>query len=132
MPFDISGNPVVIYLLLGLVSGIFSALFGVGGGIIMVPVLTILASLPQKEAQGISLCVMVPVALMGAIRYYMNPEINIDFRIVLIMSATVIIGANIGATVVGVVSNRTLQFRFAFLLFVAGIRMMWSSWHGIE
>jgi len=132
MPFDISGNPVVIYLLLGLVSGIFSALFGVGGGIIMVPVLTILASLPQKEAQGISLCVMVPVALMGAIRYYMNPEINIDFLIVLIMSATVIVGANIGATVVGAVSNRTLQFGFALLLFVAGIRMMWSSWHGIE
>ncbi|HOJ61309.1 MAG TPA: sulfite exporter TauE/SafE family protein [bacterium] len=132
MPFDISANPILVYLLLGLLSGIFSAMFGVGGGIIMVPVLTILASLPQKEAQGISLCVMVPVALMGSIRYYMNPEIHIDFHIVLIMSVTVIIGANIGATVVGMVSNRTLQFGFAILLFLMGIRMMWSSWNGFE
>ena len=132
MLFDISGNPMVVYLILGLVSGIFSAMFGVGGGIIMVPVLTILAALPQKEAQGISLCVMVPVALMGAIRYYMNPDIHIDFRIVLVMSVTVIVGANIGATVVGMVSNRALQFGFAILLFIMGIRMMWSSWHGVD
>jgi len=72
------------------------------------------------------------VALMGSIRYYMNPEIHIDFHIVLIMSVTVIIGANIGATVVGMVSNRTLQFGFAILLFLMGIRMMWSSWNGFE
>jgi uncharacterized membrane protein YfcA len=59
---------VAAYLAAGLAMGILSALVGVGGGIVLVPILVFAMGLPQPVAQGLSLVVMVPVAAMGAIR----------------------------------------------------------------
>ena len=65
------------FALLGAVVGIFSSLFGVGGGIIMVPVLVILAGFGQHMAQGISLAVMVPTALVGGFGYWREGNVNL-------------------------------------------------------
>lgn len=127
MPSEVAGNPTVLYLVLGLLAGILGATFGVGGGILMVPALTLLAAMPQKEAQGVSLTVMIVLAIMGSIRYHLNPEINIDWRIVAIMSLTMIVGANIGASVASYFSNKSLQIGFSMLLFIAGFRMFWTA-----
>ena len=127
MPEQIAGNSTFLYLVLGLSAGILGATFGVGGGILMVPVLTIVAAMPQKEAQGISLSVMIFLAITASIRYQLNPDINIDWRIVAIMSVTMIIGANIGSTVASHLSTKYLQIGFAILLFAAGIRMIMSA-----
>lgn len=127
MSGEIAGNPTLLYLILGLLAGVLGATFGVGGGILMVPALTLLASMPQKEAQGVSLTVMIVLAVMGAIRYHMNPEIHIDYRVVTIMSVTMVIGANIGASIAGYLSGKTLQIGFAILLFIIGVRMIWSA-----
>ncbi len=124
---EISGNSIILYLLLGLLTGILGATFGVGGGILMVPALTILAAMPQKEAQGISLTVMIVLSIMGSFRYYTNPEIHIDYRIAAIMSITMIVGANIGASVAAYASNKVLQIGFALLLFIMGFQMIWSA-----
>ncbi|MGC9327751.1 MAG: sulfite exporter TauE/SafE family protein [Candidatus Hinthialibacter sp.] len=127
MSGEIAGNPTLLYLILGLLAGVLGATFGVGGGILMVPALTLLASMPQKEAQGVSLTVMIVLAVMGAIRYHMNPDIHIDYRVVAIMSVTMVIGANIGASIAGYLSGKTLQIGFAILLFIIGVRMIWSA-----
>lgn len=119
---------VSFYLMLGLAAGVMSAMFGVGSGILVVPALTLAVGLTQKESQGVALTVMVPMALVGALRYYFNPDIQVDYKIVAVMAVTVILGANLGATIVGQVTNRHLQFGFAFLLFAAGLRMFMTAW----
>ncbi|MFH0921473.1 MAG: sulfite exporter TauE/SafE family protein, partial [Fibrobacterota bacterium] len=66
-----------------------------GGGVIMVPALVLVVGLTQKSAQGISLAVIIPMALMSLFRYYNNPDVVMDFRIIVILSIAAIIGANI-------------------------------------
>lgn len=118
---------ILFYLSLGLCAGILSAVFGIGSGIVVVPSLTMFALMTQKEAQGVALAVMVPMAIMGAMRYYWNPSITINLKVVLLMGMTCVIGANIGASIAGYVSNRTLQLGFSILLFVVAIKMFLSA-----
>lgn len=129
---EILRNPTMMYLIVGLLTGILGATFGVGGGILMVPALTILASMPQKEAQGVSLTTMIVLAVMGSIRYHANPNIQIDWRAIVIMSITVVIGANVGASLAAYVSGKTLKIGFAILLFVAGGQMIWSAFRSAQ
>lgn len=130
MVLAISTGSIIFYLILGVLAGILSAALGIGSGILLVPVLSLIAAFSQKEAQGIALTVMIPMAMMGAFRYYINPDIQIDYKVVLILAVAVVIGANIGATIVANVSNQTLKIAFACLLFIAGIRMIWSALQG--
>jgi uncharacterized membrane protein YfcA len=118
---------IIFYLLLGIISGIFSATFGVGGGVIVVPALTFFVAMSQKDAQGTALAIMIPMAIMGALRYHLNPEIHLDWRVIAILGIAAIIGANIGAEVVGRVSNKTLQFGFGCFVLIVAIRMIWQS-----
>ncbi len=127
MVFEFTTNFVLFFLGLGLFAGIFSATFGVGSGIVVVPLLTLMASMPQKEAQGTALVVMIPMALMGAFRYYINPEIPLDWKVILLLSITCVIGANIGASIAGYLSNRTLQFGFSVVLLLAAARMFLTA-----
>lgn len=120
-------NTALLCIGLGLVAGIFSATFGVGSGVIVVPALTLIAAIPQKEAQGLALVIMVPMALMGAYRYHINPDIHLDYKIAALVGITAIIGVNIGATLIGYVTNKQLQFGFSCFLFIVGIRMMIDS-----
>lgn len=121
-------SAIAFYLSLGLAAGVFSVLFGVGSGIIVIPMLTLLAGYAQKDAQGMALALMVPMALMGAWRYQINPEIHIDWKWMPLLVVAVIIGVNLGAMVVGRVSNRSLQMGFAVILFVTGGKMLWDAW----
>lgn len=129
MPIEIIGNSTVFFLIVGLLAGTLGAMFGVGGGILMVPALTLMASVPQKEAQGVSLTAMIVLAVIGSIRYHLNPEIHMDWRVIAILSVTMAIGANIGASLASCFSGKILQIGFAILLFLAGGRMIWSALH---
>lgn len=124
-----SGNSILFYTFLGVFIGAVGVTFGVGGGAIIVPVLTLLTAMQQKDAQGTALVIMIPMAIMGALRYHWNPEIHLDWRIISVLMIAVIIGANIGAEIIGRVSNRSLQMGFGFLLLIIAIRMIWESMH---
>ena len=132
MSGDMTMATIVFYLVLGLIAGTFSATFGIGSGIMLIPVITLFAAIPQKDAQGIALAVMVPMALMGALRYHWNPEIHIDFRIVAILTVSVIIGANLGASIAGYLSNQKLQLGFGILLLVVASRFIFLGIHGSQ
>ena len=116
-----------LYILIGLCCGVFGASFGVGGGIILVPVLAILFSFSQKSAQGMSLAVMVPLALMGAWRYYQNPEIEIDLMVVLYLAIGAVAGAFIGSKVAAALPGHLLRKLFAVFLIVAAVKMLFFS-----
>ena len=115
-----------LYILIGLACGIFSALFGVGSGIIMVPALVLIASLPQKSAQGMALAIMVPMALTGAIRYKMNPDVEMDLKMMTFLAIGGVAGALLGAWLVARIPGLVLKKVFAIILIVAAVKMFFT------
>ncbi|MBT3293981.1 MAG: sulfite exporter TauE/SafE family protein [Verrucomicrobia bacterium] len=109
---------------LGLAAGLLSAMLGVGSGILLVPALVLIIGLPQKSAQGTALAVMVPMALVGAARYAANPNIDISFMRVALLSAGAIVGALIGAAIAARVPGIVLRRIFAAFLLIVAVRMM--------
>ena len=110
----------LLVALIGLVAGVVSGLFGVGGAVVIVPALVLLAKLPQHVANGTSLAaLLLPVGLLGAVEYYRRGQVNIPYAI--IISAGLFVGAFIGAHLAGGVSEVALKRAFGgLLLLVAG------------
>jgi len=115
-----------IYTLLGLFVGTFSGLFGVGGGIIMVPFLVLLSGLTTQTAQGISLAVMVPTALANAVRYTKGGNMDLWIAAAIILGA-VPSGYFLGADIAQKLPADTLRMMFAVFMVVVAVRMMPSG-----
>ena len=113
-----------LYLLLGLICGIYSATFGIGGGTIMVPALVLIFSFAQKSAQGTCLAVMVPMALAATIRYKLNPNIEVDLQAAAILAIGGVIGAVIGAEIAGRISGTALRKMFAAVMIIVAIKLL--------
>ena len=111
-------------LLLGLAAGILSAMLGVGSGILLVPAMVIIFGLSQKSAQGTALAVMVPMALVGALRYKANPHIEVNFSHVGLLALGAVVGALIGSALAAHLSNAVLRRIFAIFLLVVAVRML--------
>ncbi len=116
-----------IFILIGLGCGIFGSTFGVGGGVIMVPVLALAFGYAQKSAQGMALGAMVLMALIGAIRYWMNPKIEIDGYVIIFLSIGAAFGALAGSAIAAQVSGLTLRRLFACILIFTGMKMMLTT-----
>jgi uncharacterized membrane protein YfcA len=110
------------FALLGVAVGLFSSLFGVGGGIIMVPALVVLAGFTQHMSQGVSLAAMVPTALVGAIRY--GREGNVNLWIALALCIGSIPAASFGAEVAQRLPQTTLRALFALFMVAVAARIM--------
>jgi len=110
----------VLVALIGLVGGVVSGLFGVGGAIVIVPALMLLVKLPPHTASGTSLAsLLLPVGLLGAMEYYRRGQVNIPYAVIL--SAGLFVGAFVGAHLAGEVSEVALKRAFGgLLLIVAG------------
>jgi uncharacterized membrane protein YfcA len=108
----------VWYVLGGLAAGVLSSMFGVGAGILLVPLLSIAFGFGQKSAQGMALAVMVPMALVGAIRYHLNSDIEINFPVAGIVAIGGVIGAMIGSGIVFGIPNVILKRMFACFIIV--------------
>lgn len=112
---------------LGLVGGLFSGAFGVGGGVIMVPAMVLLMALPQKAAQGMSLAVMVPLAAVGAMRYWLKPHMTFDIRLAAILAIFAIVGTLAGTSLASYASADVLRKLFGVVLLVAAIQMFFGK-----
>jgi uncharacterized membrane protein YfcA len=110
----------VLVALIGLMGGVVSGLFGVGGAIVIVPALVLLVKLPPHTASGTSLAsLLLPVGLLGAMEYYRRGQVNIPYAVIL--SAGLFVGVFIGANLAGEVSDVALRRAFGgLLLIVAG------------
>jgi uncharacterized membrane protein YfcA len=110
----------LLVALLGLGAGVVSGLFGVGGAIVIIPGLVLLAKLPQHAANGTSLAaLLLPVGLLGTLEYYRRGQVNLAYAA--IIAAGLFVGAFVGAKLAGGVPDATLRRAFgAFLLLVAG------------
>ena len=100
--------------LIGLVAGLFSALFGVGGGIILVPLLILVAGLGGRAASGTSLAAIGITALAGTILYAFEGHVQVAHAALVGLPAT--IGALVGTTVQQRIPARALSLAFAALI----------------
>jgi uncharacterized membrane protein YfcA len=109
--------------LIGLVGGVVSGLFGVGGAIVIVPALILLVKVPPHTASGTSLAsLLLPVGLLGALEYYRRGQVNIPYAIIL--AAGLFIGAYVGAHLAGEVSDVALKRAFGGLLLVVAGKLL--------
>jgi len=123
-PTTLSGLLVVV--LIGLVAGILSGMLGVGGGIIFVPAMVWLLGLVQQDAQGISLLVIIPTAIVGGLTHLRRG--NVVPTVVPWIAATSIVAAVIGSSLAIGPLKSVLQQIFAVFLLVVSVQMIVTSW----
>lgn len=107
--------------MIGLCGGLFSGLLGVGGGLIMVPLLVLWAGYPQREAHAASLGAIIPISAAGVITYGAAGEVRLPEAVALAVGA--IAGAQIGARALARADERTLKLGFGALLLLTAVLM---------
>jgi uncharacterized membrane protein YfcA len=114
--------PILIALAIGLGAGVMSGLFGIGGGIVIVPLLVMVAGLTQVKATGTSLAsLLLPVGALGAWRYYTAG--NVDVRGALFIAIGLFFGAYVGAVFANDLSPLALRRAFAVFLVLVAAKM---------
>ena len=113
---------LVLIAAIGLAGGILSGLFGIGGGLVIVPGLIILAGFTAAKAAGTSLtALLLPVGLFGAIEYYRAGQV--DVRAAVIIAIGLLAGAYFGARIGTSLDPVIAQRAFGIFLLVVGARL---------
>lgn len=107
---------VAAYLTTGFISGVLSAVLGIGTGLIIVPVLVTFMGIGQQDAQGISLAVMLPTAVMGTVMHLRAG--NVDLRVGKWATMGAVIGALSGLTMAVRLQSKTLQVIFGIMMVI--------------
>ena len=114
-----------IYLLVGLAMGLLSSFLGVGGGIIVIPILITVFGFTPQLAAGTSLVVMIPIVLLGALRLTKGGFTNWGQGVRIGIPAA--ISAIGGAALALATQPAIVQIAFAILLVLAGAQMIWRA-----
>ncbi|HEV2812369.1 MAG TPA: sulfite exporter TauE/SafE family protein [Solirubrobacteraceae bacterium] len=112
-------------VLIGVAAGVIAGMFGVGGGTLFVPALTIFLGLSQLEAEATSLLAIVPVALVGAWRQHGYGNLRVSDGVTVGLLATG--GAVIGVVLANALPERVLEIAFAGLLVAVAAQMIRRS-----
>ena len=107
---------------IGVVAGVLSALFGVGGGIVIVPALVLVARFPPRAAAATSLGAIGITAAAGAAVYAALGEV--DWRYAALVGLPALVGALAGTALQQRLSSRILVALFAVLLVAVGLRLI--------
>lgn len=116
----------VIAVIIGMIGGLLSGLFGIGGGIVMIPAMVLALSFTQHQAQGTSLAVLsVPVVALGAWKYWQQGHVNLGFAALIAAGFVggVLAGSQISLSLDPAVAKRA----FSVLLVVVAIYMWFSA-----
>jgi len=108
--------------LIGLVGGVTSGLFGVGGGVVMVPAIMLLLKTDIKIAIGTSLAVIVPTALMGTFKHHDLEHVN--WRLAWALVPTAILGGFLGSWLTRAIPSPDLKRVFGGFLILVGARLL--------
>jgi uncharacterized membrane protein YfcA len=120
-------NPWWVFVVLGIGAGLMGGALGLGGGTLIVPTLVLVCSYGQKSAQGTALAVMVPMALVGALRYWRNPAIEIHALTVGLIICGALVGVLIGTELASRLPAHILKKIFAAVLVMIAIKIFVTS-----
>ncbi len=114
---------IILYLILGLVTGVFGGLLGIGGATIVIPALVFLFGFSQHQAQGTILAAMIPpIGLLAALRYYQAGHVNVGAAI--LIAVGFFIGGYFGARLVEYIPELVLKRVFGVFLLLIAARMI--------
>jgi uncharacterized membrane protein YfcA len=119
---DTSPPGLVKAALVGLVAGFLSGLFGVGGGILLVPALVIVLSLGQKLAHGTSLAAVLPIAMSSLLGYAIADKV--DWPVAGLVALGAIGGAVVGTHILHRLAQRAVGWAFAAVLIATALRLV--------
>lgn len=117
---------VAVLVPIGVVVGAFSAVFGVGGGVLVVPVLALAFGFDQHLAQGTSLAVIVPTAVAGAGAHHKRGYLKL--RLAAALGLGGVVGVLAGAAIALGTSADLLRDVFGVFLVVFGLRIVAEAW----
>jgi uncharacterized membrane protein YfcA len=116
----------IVLLVIGTLGGIAAGLFGVGGGIVIVPALIYWAGFSQHRATGTSLAVLLPpIGLAAAFEYYRHG--NVDVRAALLVAAGMFVGGWLGAYVANEMKGPHLRLAFGLFMCTMGIYLVYGA-----
>lgn len=116
------GAKLAVGLICGVFGGFFGGLLGLGGGVIMIPLMTWLAKITQHQAHGTSLVAIVFTAIAGAATYYALG--GVDWKIALILAVSATITARFGARYAHSLPEKKLKMAFGFFLIFASTMLV--------
>lgn len=116
---------IALAIIIGVVAGVLSGLFGIGGGILLVPALALVLGLDHVEAEATSLLAIIPVAAVGAWRQ--RSYGNLDVRSGLTIGAFAAVAAVAGVALVNVLPVEVVRYAFAALMLYVAWRMAASA-----
>ncbi|MGC9325720.1 MAG: sulfite exporter TauE/SafE family protein [Desulfomonilia bacterium] len=117
---------ILLFLLIGIAAGISAGLFGIGGGVIIVPALIYLAGFSQHSAVGTSLAILLPpVGLAAVIEFYRHG--HVDIKVGLLVALGLFLGAWLGAFVANKLSGAHLRLYFGLFVILLGVYIVYNS-----
>lgn len=119
---------IINLIIIGLLAGFFSGMFGVGGGVIMVPLMVFLLAYNQHQAQGTSLAVLaVPVTFLAAYTYYKSGENVVNWKYALVIAGCFVIGGFLGSKLAIGMNEKLLKRIFSIVMVIAAVKMFFSK-----
>ncbi|MBW1295758.1 sulfite exporter TauE/SafE family protein [Aquimarina litoralis] len=117
---------IISLVVIGLLAGFLSGTMGIGGSVVMIPLLILWVGFTQHQAQGTSLAVLsVPVTLLAAFNYYKEGHVNWKFAA--IIAITFIIGGYLGSKLAISVNQSTLKKIFGGVLLIVALKMIFGK-----
>ena len=129
IPFYICAMSIstfVVLIIIGLLAGILSGLVGVGGGIIMIPLLIMLLGLTQYQAQGTALFAMLPpIGILAAMNYFKQGFVKWEYAVVIAL--TFVIGGYFGSKLSLSLPPQTVRRVFGVVMLIGGFKLIFSK-----
>ncbi len=114
---------LISLVLIGLLAGFFSGTLGIGGSVVMIPLMILWLNFSQHQAQGTSLAVLaVPVTLLAAYNYYQEGHVN--WKYAAVIAVTFIIGGYLGSKLAISINQALLKKIFGGVLLLVALKMI--------
>lgn len=114
---------IILFIVIGFLSGILSGLFGIGGGVIIVPALIYLCGFSQLKAQGTSLAILLPpVGILAFMEYYKEGHVN--FQAGILICVFLVIGSVLGAKISHIIPVDIIRKLFGILMIIISIKLI--------
>ena len=116
---------IFLYILFGFFGGVLGGM-GMGGGTLLIPMLTLFTGMQQIKAQGINLVVFIPMAICSLVCHIKNKLV--DFKSVIVLSIVGVVSTILGSIVANQIDNEKLKLYYGIFLIMLGIFQFLSLW----
>ena len=117
---------IIVLIIIGLLAGLLSGLVGVGGGILMIPLLIVFLGFTQHQAQGTALFAMLPpIGILAAMNYYKEGFVKWEYSVVIAL--TFVVGGYFGSKLSISLPDQTVRRVFGFVMLIGAIKLLFSK-----